>query len=602
MDLREAKCCQVFYDTNYRKSNRPPVDPDDVHQKLHFDSLKTVGNNHLVLEQLKNIHCRKCNRSGPGFADLNDIQIRIDGKFERLTDSNYLDLSNAIKNSETIKATDLKVSSKFVGTAEHSVEGKNIECICTKCEKYYEVNDQNSVVPIYNESNDDDDSQSSQSSVRDVGEKINKWSEENLFSLNLQSNEDYKTFMSKLTKIEKMVITPMLLNIMIYRCHGSGVPASHHGTIAYPLKSPMETNSLPWYDFENLPFIIVYRREKNEKYNMEAKIDLRKIEMAWQWMTKRIKFKGQDRSLNRLVDEFFIQFTGENMRKLKERLDGHDVGVPRGLREHIVSEDAEKLTETISKDFLKTWLKSTLLFAQTVRSAFIQELDEENLAEKVDPYDLFWDKLEGYSMKYLQNKILNSTDRVEIDNYKKWIEEGTVVTILTLRKYTESKGYLNKVDKLESYDKSYHIFDEFLILKQRFSNDLGQGCVDIGGTVQSAEEHPDTIIDRNLKNTALDRRPIEPDLANPAPEWTASYLQKIFLNVFLTGDAAYDQQRSVPLSNANVQDDSRCKEEYIKTLSQQKDAQQLPELLVYASESIEKIGRTESSQDYAEGG
>ena len=107
--------------------------------------------------------------------------------------------------------------------------------------------------------------------------------------------------------------------------------------------------------------------------------------------------------------------------------------------------------------------------------------------------------------------------------------------------------------------------------------------------MQSAEEHPDTIIDRNLKNTALDRRPIEPDLANPAPEWTASYLQKIFLNVFLTGDAAYDQQRSVPLSNANVQDDSRCKEEYIKTLSQQKDAQQLPEFLFTLVNLLKKL-------------
>ena len=125
----------------------------------------------------------------------------------------------------------------------------------------------------------------------------------------------------------------MLLNIMIYKCHGSGVPNSHHGTIAYPLQSPIKTKLLPCYDFENLPSIIFYQREKNEKDNMEAKIDLRKLEMAWQWITKIINFKGQEGSLNRLVDECFIHFTAESMRKLRDRLDGQDVGVSNWISE-----------------------------------------------------------------------------------------------------------------------------------------------------------------------------------------------------------------------------------------------------------------------------
>ena len=64
------------------------------------------------------------------------------------------------------------------------------------------------------------------------------------------------------------------------------------------------------------------------------------------------------------------------------------------------------MTEPISKDMLTNWLKSTLLFAQTVRSTMIQELDEEQPVEKVDPYEYFWDSLRDFSIKYLEDKIM----------------------------------------------------------------------------------------------------------------------------------------------------------------------------------------------------
>ena len=99
----------------------------------------------------------------------------------------------------------------------------------------------------------------------------------------------------------------------------------------------------------------------------------------------------------------------------------------------------------------------------------------------------------------------------------------------------------------------------------------------IGGTVDYCQDHPDKIVERNLKDTALDRRPLQPDKANPAPEWKDSYLQKAFPGIFLTGDAAFDQKRPVPLFK--WKSDSKCREEYIKMLALQKGVQDKPEFI-----------------------
>ena len=56
---------------------------------------------------------------------------------------------------------------------------------------------------------------------------------------------------------------------------------------------------------------------------------------------------------------------------------------------------------------------------------------------------------------------------------------------------------------MEEYDISYHIQDELVLLSHKYSNDVGLDRVPYGGTVNSAEEHPDVIIERNLKDTAL---------------------------------------------------------------------------------------------------
>ena len=460
-----------------------------------------------------------------------------------------------------------------------------IQSICTECEPYYEIDSEGCVVPLCEDNGSSQDSQNSEcSSIHNPVTKINRWSEANLFTLNFQSDHDFETFMMTLTKIEFMCITPLLISINIYRCNGSGVPASHGGTIAYPLKTPMEANSLPWCDFKNLPFIIVYRQETPEKYQWEAKIDLRKLRTAKEWMTKKVTYRGQIRSLNRLVDLGFMIFTEESFKKLQEELDEYQI--PREIKRTTITEEEESITEPISKELFITWLKSEYHFAKAIHSA----INEEEVTEHVNCIENFWKDLKDFSLSRLKIIIQSSAvDSPEVRKCQEWLKDGTYVTIKTLREYAEHLGYLNRVVDLELHNPSYHIFEEFIMLKQKFSNDLGVGRVDFGGAVQSAEEHPDDIVAKCLEGTVFDRRPLEVDKKNPAPEWVESYHQRAFPGVFLTGDAAIDQPRSVSLRDDNYKDDSAFREKYTKYITLQERAQQNTQLLILNANLLRRL-------------
>ena len=152
------------------------------------------------------------------------------------------------------------------------------------------LNEENCVVPKHPENDEQDSQQSvdSECSVHNLATKINKWGEANLFTLNLTSNQDFKNFTDTITQLEWMCITPLLLNITIVRCYGSQVPVRRNGTIAYPLKTPMRAKSLPWCNFKNLPYIIVYRDDKNIEESTAGKIDCNKILLGLEWGLKEI--------------------------------------------------------------------------------------------------------------------------------------------------------------------------------------------------------------------------------------------------------------------------------------------------------------------------
>ena len=253
--------------------------------------------------------------------------------------------------------------------------------------------------------------------------------------------------MRSLTKMELICISPLLLNIQIYRSRATQVPSSIQGSIAYPLKDPMEARSLPWYDFHNLPFIIVHVHQKNEKHRQESKVDLRKIVRAIEWMSEIVEFQGMRRARNRLVSDGLCNFVPGNITRLKEQLGGidDDEVFPQGIREITISEDSIKMSEPITKDLMKLWFKSHYPFAQAVVFAVRDELAAVDGEVGTPLFDIFWNSLTDYSLSYFQSKIItlqnndDDTDE-EINIYKEWIQAGTVITAHTLTSYAETKN------------------------------------------------------------------------------------------------------------------------------------------------------------------
>ena len=103
---------------------------------------------------------------------------------------------------------------------------------------------------------------------------INPWGAEDLFTLNLFNEEEYACFMRSLTKAELMVISPLHINIQVIRCRATQIPFSKHGSIAYPLKSPMETKSYPGQIFAICLLSWFTMKSIDPENNYEAKINL----------------------------------------------------------------------------------------------------------------------------------------------------------------------------------------------------------------------------------------------------------------------------------------------------------------------------------------
>ena len=599
-DPREAKCSQPFHDTNMHTNDFQNIytDPDNIESRLIFSSLIAVKNIHSVLDNVKILHCIKCNKQCSGFENPDEITILENGKMEKLSQRNDADLYNAVHSSKMIKEIDLTLSKKFRGSNIYKqITDKSVSSICTNCERFYELDENLDVVHIdaQNEIVQSQDSQqNSQNSLDDFGtqnqgkqpalqlNQINPLGPENLFSLNIVNDHQFELFVSRLTRAEVMCISPLLLCISVLRCRATQIPFSKGGSIAYPLLNPMETKTLPWFDFKNMPIIIVYRDDPNEKYRSEAKVNLNNIIIVKEWMETLITYQGIQRTQNRLVGELFFQFDNDNFRKLKEQLnnESNKYVIPKGIRELKIAEEDEK--EPLTKELVSNWLKSNFHYGKAVLFGLYNDLSEDVKNDKsISPLDEFWTELEEFSYELLKSKIkmlqLSSNKTNETQLYQEWINAGTVVTADTIARYAENMNYLNKVESVDTYDTSYFIFEEFQIMKTNFTNDLGLNQIDTGGTIDYCEDHPDTIVERNLQDTKLDRRLLQADRNNPAPEWENSYLQLACPDIFLTGDAAFDQKRPVPLFT--YKSEKKCREEYIKLLALQKGVQDKPHFL-----------------------
>ena len=127
-------------------------------------------------------------------------------------------------------------------------------------------------------------------------------------------------FVDTLTLAEKMVLTPVHMQVTIIRLRTNNIPFSCHGAICYPLRSILQARSLPWYEFHEIPFVVMTFKDKLGVIH-EATIDMEKIRRAQKYMTeiRKCPVYGTTRHFYRFCKD--IPFDNENMRQLSEALE-----------------------------------------------------------------------------------------------------------------------------------------------------------------------------------------------------------------------------------------------------------------------------------------
>ena len=105
------------------------------------------------------------------------------------------------------------------------------------------------------------------------------WDIENWMSTDAFNDEEYRLFSETLTIAERSVLTPVLNQTIILRQKCNNIPFSRHGQICFPLKAPLEAQSLPWHQWNELPFIVMTFQDKLGNAH-EAMVDMNKIRKA----------------------------------------------------------------------------------------------------------------------------------------------------------------------------------------------------------------------------------------------------------------------------------------------------------------------------------
>ena len=117
---------------------------------------------------------------------------------------------------------------------------------------------------------------------------IAPYSEFNLMSTNIWNDQAYDRFIDTLTLAEKIVLTPVHLQVIIVRLRTNHVPHSSHGAICFPLQNISQARCLPWFEFHELPFVVTTFKDKLGMIH-EATIDMEKIRRAREFMTRKMK-------------------------------------------------------------------------------------------------------------------------------------------------------------------------------------------------------------------------------------------------------------------------------------------------------------------------
>ena len=210
--------------------------------------------------------------------------------------------------------------------------------------------------------------------------------EQNLISANICNDEAYDMFVNTLTQAEQISLTPTHVQVRIVRLRTNSVPFSSHGTICYPLRTILQARCLPWYEFHELPFVIMPFNDKLGAVH-ESTIDMEKIRRAREFMTRKLKCPvyGTERHFYRFCKD--IPFDNENMRQLSEELEhpsrrSHPKRL-RTLRQDDIHRRSEKC---IGSQELLNWFESGYAYGKIIWEKFQVMCAKENGICNIDQF------------------------------------------------------------------------------------------------------------------------------------------------------------------------------------------------------------------------
>ena len=422
---------------------------------------------------------------------------------------------------------------------------------------------------------------------------MNPYLDQNLVSTFIWNDNSYCVFVKTLTYAEKMVLTPLHMQVVILRLRSNNIPFSSHGAICYPLKKPSQAVHLPWYDFNEMPFIVMTYRNKLGTVH-EATVDMNKIRIAAEYMNRDMTCPIEDkpRKFYRFCEE--IPFSNENLQYLQQALENPDKpSYPKSLRRLDQAQLHKRGDKPIQPPEFQNWLQSGFRIASMLWDSYKLDCVKN---EKIATPEDFFNLIKHYAaeneniQKQNANAPTTGNGNVDIDNVtvttqdiikfattQKWLLGITALTDSTIHEGQNDDVTMNITNIHGTlHENLFDCCEELELLSREYSNDEGQdSAVASGALIDIETEHPAYLIQQGAKKSALHRVPFaDPNWENPLPEHTPGYFQKAFPFVFLSGDADPYQTRPVSIR----QPKSSWEERYMEWIVKQPEAQECPQL------------------------
>ena len=537
---REAKCCQPWFDR--------VLDINNPHEILGIQKITTIKDQHSILNSLKIIKCDMCKQQTPGFdIPFNEIQLLEGGKRSNLKCS---DTIKSLTESKVLKAT-VKLSPDF----ECQRSSKFTSGICTDCSRYYKYDSNGTIIPRvdYSAFVERCNADSNNPECTDYEQQnfnynmVNLYSIENLMSTDIYQDMEYKALVDTMTVAERAVLRPVQINTIILRRRCNNIPFSKNGQICYPLKKPLEAQSLPWYQFNHLPVVVMTFKDRLGRVE-EAMVDMEKIRKVVHYMTRKkiCPYTKKERSYYKFADE--VHYTNENLARLSQALeDPSRSSYPRNLRtldQDIIHERADKPIQLME---FHAWLSSGYEHGSGIWNGYKAKCLSLNLQPCVE--DLLEDIRKHFRSFESENATNSNHQNVHLDDVvttcniiqycatEKWIHVSSMPNEMPRPLSTTTKYFSGNIPE-NFQELLFNICEELELIARDGSNDEGQASsVAFGARLETVTENPDVIINERIQDTALSRVPLpQPNYDEPIPEHTPGYFQKAFPFIFLSGN------------------------------------------------------------------